>query len=106
SFYSDRFWKDVEINIVFLNSEEIPVAQINSSIESTYINITEGQNRIELITQEMYIATGVYYASITIFSKEFKKNLIWLDKVIRINFLSDFTGVAPYLIPLKTLSNK
>lgn len=105
TFDTDRIWNNVEINIVLLNSEEIPVCQLNTLVENEMENIIlkNGYNELTFKTDSVKLATGSYYISLTVFCNELKRNLIWLDKVKTVSFSSGFIGVAPYLLPIKNI---
>jgi lipopolysaccharide transport system ATP-binding protein len=97
-FNSNFDFKDIEINVVILSREEIPVAQLNSSYSDSLFEIKKGYNEFTISGDGLNLNHGLYYISLTLFDVKSRSNLIWLDKICTINLKSRFVGSCSYLI--------
>ena len=89
--------ENIDINLVILSREEIPVAQMNSLSSDLLFKLNKGHNKIYIETDHIKLNTGIYFLSITLFDYKNKTNIIWFDKVSKFAFKSKYLGVSSYI---------
>jgi lipopolysaccharide transport system ATP-binding protein len=89
--------ENIDVNLVILSREEIPVAQMNSLSRDLLFKLKKGRNQIYIVTDHIKLNSGIYFLSITLFDYKNKRNIIWADKVSKFAFKSKYLGVSSYV---------
>jgi disulfide oxidoreductase YuzD len=99
---SKIIFNDLIFNLVLMNRELLPVAQINSRFQDVYINLTEGVNVISVNLDSLELNPETYILSISIHEREEKSVLLWNHGIKKIEVTGQkFYGSAPYIIKAK-----
>ncbi len=89
---------EIAIDLVFMNRELTPIAQINSKFLKQEISISQGLNRLSIIISELNLNVGLYKLSCNIFNTSTGQQLMWIQDIAEIKVTGDFVGHCPFLL--------
>lgn len=99
---SNIVFHELSFNLVLMNRELLPVAQINSKFQDIYLDLISGKNEVQVNLDSLELNPDVYILSISIHEKDERNVLLWNHGIKKINLTGQkFYGSAPYIIKAK-----
>lgn len=95
---------DVELNMVVLSRELVPVYQGSSKILNQKMNMKKGVNEFVFSTSNLNLNTGVYTISLTVDDVKSGKKFLWMHNLEKFSVNGKFIGVSPALLNGKWIS--
>lgn len=88
----------IDLNIVFMSRELVPVLQLSSKILGLSLNLNSGFNFFEISLKDLNLNGGIYNLNLVIFDHHTGEHLLWVQNVLTIKILGEALAVAPVLI--------
>jgi len=95
---------DIELNVIIMSRELIPVCQASSKINRQQLSLIEGENRFKMVIDDLRLNTGLYRFSLTVDSIHHGKKYLWMQNVDEIIVKRKHTGISPVLISKKWIN--
>lgn len=95
---SERELSNVELNLVIMSRELIPVCQGSSKFTGQNILLNKGLNEFTYNIQGLHLNTGIYNFALTIDDRDTAQKYLWLQNLNPIKVINDFTGVSPVVL--------
>lgn len=90
--------KNVDISIVLMSRDLIPVSQASSKLLKNTIDLDAGINEIQFVSKDLNLNTGKYTFSLTIEGAKNGQVYLWVQNIDIIDVRGDYVGVSPVLI--------
>lgn len=97
-FTSKSNLTDVEVNLVFLSRELIPVSQLSTRIMKNNVSVKKGSNKIKFSIKNINLNTGVYSISLTIDDNRHGQKYFWGHNLTLIKVFGEEVGISPVQI--------
>ena len=90
--------ENVDISIVLMSRDLIPVSQASSKLLKNTIDLDAGINEIQFVSKDLNLNTGKYSISLTIEGVKNGQVYLWVQNIEIINVRGNYVGVSPVLI--------
>ena len=96
-----EYFDNLELNIVFLSRELVPVMQFSSNFQLYKIAFKKGENHLRVEILSLDLNPGIYNISVTIDHTLERKKILWYQGFREIKVVGGFFGNAPYVVQPK-----
>ncbi len=90
--------KDIDVSIVLINRELIPICQASSRISNEKITLNKGMNEVKFTIDELSLNTGIYKFALTVESIADNRIYLWAQNLNSIQVFNKHTLVSPVII--------
>lgn len=94
---SEDYFENIELNVVILSRELVPICQSNSKFLKQNIELNKGVNEFTLSIEDIYLNTGIYNFALTVDDILTGEKYLWIQNLNSIKFINEFTGVSPVM---------
>jgi len=96
---------NVELNLVVLSRELVPVCQGSSKFDNKHISLKKGLNEFIYVIDSLFLNTGIYTFSFTVDQVKTGHKYLWVQNINEIKFSNKYTGVSPVVLNGKWKNN-